>query len=335
MRSQSSLASRPRIAVVGAGFAGLTAARELGRQYAVTVLDGSPWFEWLPNTHELLSGVKRPADLRLPHRALVARAGHRFVQATVAAIDAQAGRLVTSGGRHIGFDACIVAVGGVHDTFGVPGADRHAMSFKGVDDCDAIGRRLAQLARRPGRHSVVIVGGGLEGIEALGEILRRFRKSDAFAVSVVEAGARRAAGHAAGARRGGARPLRGPRRPDPHALASNVRDGRPRSSRHRRDLAFRSHDVDWWVGAVAAAAGIGPRRRAGKLGARERVAAEPALRQRVRRGRCRGIAASARQAGLLRDADGGVRGRQRRPGARGPQAPQFQSVAQADAGRFR
>jgi NADH dehydrogenase len=64
------------------------------------------------------------------------------------------------------------------------------MSFKSVDDCDAIGRRLAQLARRPGRHSVVIVGGGLEGIEALGEILRRFRHSDAFEVSVVEAGAR-------------------------------------------------------------------------------------------------------------------------------------------------
>jgi NADH dehydrogenase len=190
MRSKTTLASRPRIAVVGAGFAGLTAARELGRQYEVTVLDGSPWFEWLPNTHELLSGVKRPADLRLPHRALVARAGHRFVQATVAAIDAGAGRLVTSGGRSIGFDACIVAVGGVHDTFGVPGADRHAMSFKGVDDCDAIGRRLAQLARRPGRHSVVIVGGGLEGIEALGEILRRFRHSGAFDVSVVEAGAR-------------------------------------------------------------------------------------------------------------------------------------------------
>ena len=190
MRSPSTSASRPRIAVVGAGFAGLTAARALGRGYSVTVLDGSPWFEWLPNTHELLSGVKRPADLRLPHRAIVARSGHRFVQATVAAIDAGAGRLVTSGGRSIGFDACIVAVGGVHDTFGVPGADRHAMSFKGVDDCHAIGRRLAQLALRAGRRSIVIVGGGLEGIEAIGEILRRFRHRDAFEVSVVEAGAR-------------------------------------------------------------------------------------------------------------------------------------------------
>jgi NADH dehydrogenase len=190
MHSQTTLASRPRIVVVGAGFAGLAAARELSRRYAVTVLDQSPWFEWLPNTHELLSGVKRPVDLRLPHRALVAHSGHRFVLATVTAIDAATGRLVTSGGRSFGFDACIVAVGGVHETFGVPGADRHAMSFKGVDDCDAIGRRLAQLARRPGRHSVVIVGGGLEGIEALGEILRRFRHSAPFAVSLVEAGAR-------------------------------------------------------------------------------------------------------------------------------------------------
>ena len=259
MRSQTTLASRPRIAVVGAGFAGLTAARELGREYAVTVLDGSPWFEWLPNIHELLSGVKRPADLRLPHRALMARSGHRFVQATVAAIDAGAGRLVTSGGRSIGFDACIVAVGGVHDTFGVPGADRHAMSFKSVDDCDAIGRRLAQLARRPGRHSVVIVGGGLEGIEALGEILRRFRHSDAFEVSVVEAGARLLPGTATCARRGSARPLRGPRGPDPHALASHVGDARSRSSRHRRDAALRSDDVDGRVGAIAAAAGLGTR----------------------------------------------------------------------------
>ena len=54
MRSQTILASRPRIAVVGAGFAGLTAARELGREFAVTVLDGSPWFEWLPNIQEWL-----------------------------------------------------------------------------------------------------------------------------------------------------------------------------------------------------------------------------------------------------------------------------------------
>ena len=180
--------SRPRIAIVGASFAGLAAAKKFGRDYAVTVIDRSPTFEWLPNLHELLSGVKRPADLRLSRPRLVARYGHRFIRASVAAVDAEAGRLVTADKRQFEFDLCIVAVGGVNDTFGVVGADRFALPFKGVQDCDIIGRKLATLARRPGKHSVVIVGGGLEGIEALGEILRRYRHHPAMSVTVVEAG---------------------------------------------------------------------------------------------------------------------------------------------------
>jgi NADH:quinone reductase (non-electrogenic) len=182
--------SRPRIVIVGANFAGIAAAQHLDGRYAVTVIDRSPWFEWLPNIHELLSGVKRPADLRLPRARLVKRAGHRFVRAEVASIDASAGAVVTSAGRRIPFDACIVAVGGVDETFGVPGAERNALSFKSVDECAEIGRRLAQLARRPGPASVVIVGGGFEGIEALGEILRRYGGRQGLTVSLVEAGPR-------------------------------------------------------------------------------------------------------------------------------------------------
>jgi NADH dehydrogenase len=176
--------------IVGGNFAGLTAARHLDRRHSVTVVDRSSSFEWLPNIHELLSGVKRPADLRLPLRRLVTRAGHRFVRAEVTAIDAKSGRVMTADGRELAFDACVVAVGGVNDTYGVWGADRFAMPFKSVDDCAAIGRRLASLARQSGDRSVVIVGGGLEGIEALGEILRRFGRRRTFRLCVVESGPR-------------------------------------------------------------------------------------------------------------------------------------------------
>jgi NADH dehydrogenase FAD-containing subunit len=179
---------RPRIAIVGANFAGLTAAQNLGREYAVTVFDRSAAFEWLPNLHELISGVKRPADLRLSRSRLVAHQGHRFVRAEVAAIDAKAGTLATSTGQDHEFELCIVAVGGVNDTFGVSGADRCALPFKSVDNCEIIRRRLTALARRPGRKSIVIVGGGLEGIEALGEILRRYRQLESLHIRVVEAG---------------------------------------------------------------------------------------------------------------------------------------------------
>lgn len=182
--------SRPRVVIVGANFAGIAAAQHLDSRYDVTVIDRSPWFEWLPNIHELLSGVKRPGDLRLPRTRLVKRAGHRFVRAEVTRIDAEASSVVTSTGRRFPFDACVVAVGGVDETFGVPGADRHALSFKGVDDCAKIGRKLAQLAKRKGPASIVIVGGGFEGIEALGEILRRYGHRKGLTVSLVEAGPR-------------------------------------------------------------------------------------------------------------------------------------------------
>ena len=176
--------------IVGAGFAGLSAAQRLGQEFDVTVIDRSAWFEWRPNLHELISRVKRPSDLRLPLARLVSRSGHRFLRGTVTEIDPESGRVVVSGRRSIGFDACIVAVGGTNDTFGVPGAARYAMPFKSVDDCDAIGRRLAGLARRRGRSSVVIVGGGLEGVEALGEVLRKYRHLGKMRISVVESGAR-------------------------------------------------------------------------------------------------------------------------------------------------
>ena len=178
---------RRRIVIVGANFAGLTAAQHLGREHAVTVIDRSPWFEWLPNIHELLSGVKQPAILRLSRPRLVATAGHRFIRATVTAIDGAAEKVITSDGRDFGFEVCVVAVGGLNETFGVPGADRYAMPFKSVDQCHAIGRKLATLARRPAQLSVVIVGGGLEGIEALGEVLRRYRHHHALAIRVIEA----------------------------------------------------------------------------------------------------------------------------------------------------
>jgi NADH dehydrogenase FAD-containing subunit len=126
--------------------------------------------------------------LRLSRRRLVTRAGHRFVRAAVMDIDAKRGRLVTAAGAEHRFDYCVVAVGGRNETHGVPGADRHALPFKSIADCELIRRRLAALDRVRRPCSVVIVGGGFEGVEALGEILRRYRARPHIAVHIIEAG---------------------------------------------------------------------------------------------------------------------------------------------------
>jgi NADH dehydrogenase len=181
-------ARRKRVLILGGGFAGLAAALELRPdRYEVTLIDRNRWFEFLPNIHELLSRVKTPELLRLPLDRNVRRAGHSFVRDTVTEIDAVACTVATQRRRKaIGYDALIVALGGVDATRGVPGVFEHAFPFKSVEQCDRIGKRLARLAARRKPAHVVIVGGGLEGVEALGEILRRYRDSSLH-VTLVEA----------------------------------------------------------------------------------------------------------------------------------------------------
>jgi NADH dehydrogenase FAD-containing subunit len=179
-----------RILIIGGNFAGLTAAKTLGTNHRVTVVDPGSDFEWLPNIHELLSGMKTAAGLRSDRRRLIEACGHRFVRTQIETLDADAGEAWTPAGRCIRFDACIVALGGVNETYGVGGVERHAMPFKSVEQCRRIGIALKRLKSRDGGARITIVGGGLEGVEALGEILRRTRVEDRLSITIVEGGPR-------------------------------------------------------------------------------------------------------------------------------------------------
>lgn len=175
-----------RIVIVGAGFAGLSAAAQIPNDYDVTVLSRHPWCEFLPNIHELVSGQKQPGDLRLDAMGRIRRLGHRFVLDEVVEIDTT-GRTVrgTTSGVHP-YDALVVTAGGVNATRGISGAEL-ALPFKSVEDCTRIHARLKQLHQQSETVRVVIVGGGLEGVEALGEILRAFPTTQ---IDVVDGGPR-------------------------------------------------------------------------------------------------------------------------------------------------
>lgn len=181
------MADRKKVVIIGANFAGLACAMKLSSAFAVTVIDTSDHFEFLPNIHELLSGVKTAKLLRLPRARILHRLGHRFVEDTVTGIDSRRGVVSTASGDSFAFDACVVAAGGVNNTFDIRGARQFTLPFKTVDDCARIGSRLGELAEAGKPLSVVIVGGGLEGVEALGEILRRYRHLPDLSVHLVEA----------------------------------------------------------------------------------------------------------------------------------------------------
>mgnify|MGYP006270981225 CR=1 FL=1 len=178
--------TRPRVVILGGGFAGLACALALPASAAdVVLVDRRSAFEFLPAIHELLSGLKAPAALRLPYPELLGGRGHRFRRGEVRAVDAVRRRVALARGA-LRYDYLVLALGAADADFGVAGVREHALGFKSVAQCAAIGRRLRALAAADAPARVTVVGAGLEGVEALGEILRRYRHSR-LAVTVVEA----------------------------------------------------------------------------------------------------------------------------------------------------
>lgn len=178
---------RKRVLIVGGNFAGLCAASRLSRRYAVTLVDPLEDFEWIPNIHEILSGVKSSEGLRLSRRELMSRQGHEFIQDRVVSLDIVAQSAHTGDGHSIDYDACIVATGGVSQSYGVEGVEEHSYAFQTVDDIRRIESRLEELQSHPGTASIVIVGAGVSGIEALGELLRRRRDLANVRIQLLEA----------------------------------------------------------------------------------------------------------------------------------------------------
>lgn len=177
--------SKPRVCVIGGGFAGLNAAQQLkSAHYDVTVVDPQPYLEWLPNVHEIISGIKSGEELRLDRRRIVERLGHRFVQAR--ALELNAAAVTLDNGQILPFDACVVSTGGVQNDYGIEGAGEYAIGMKSVEECQRIAKKLRLGAMGHKTTRVAVVGGGIEGVEALGEALRAYRYKPQFEFYLVD-----------------------------------------------------------------------------------------------------------------------------------------------------
>lgn len=153
---------RQDVVVIGAGYAGTTAALRLAPDHHVTLVDATGTFTERIRLHEYVAG--RPS-VTVPLAELTEGTGIETVTARVTDIDL-AGRTVrTEGGAALPYTALVYALGSVTDTR-APGVREHAYT---VENADELRKRLSD---DPG--TVAVVGGGLTGIELSAELAEAY-----------------------------------------------------------------------------------------------------------------------------------------------------------------
>ncbi|MFF0834025.1 MULTISPECIES: NAD(P)/FAD-dependent oxidoreductase [unclassified Streptomyces] len=161
-----------RIVVLGAGYAGAIAAGRLARrlrreEVAVTLVNAEPDFVERIRMHQLAAGQ----DLRpRPLGEIFAGTGVELRTARVTGVDADRRTVAVEsadGAGELAYDTLVYALGSGWNDQGVPGTAEHAHEIAGRPGALRLRERLAGLgAGQP----VVVVGGGLTGLEAATEI---------------------------------------------------------------------------------------------------------------------------------------------------------------------
>ncbi|MEV6216173.1 FAD-dependent oxidoreductase [Nocardia sp. NPDC051833] len=158
-----------RIVVLGAGYAGAIAAGRLAKRLhrddvAITVVNADPDFVERVRMHQLATGQElRTRSLR----EVYAGTGVEVVVDRVGAVDVERKHVTLADGTTIAYDTLVYALGSTGTDQGVPGVAEYAHSLAGKQAALRLRARLAEL---PAGAPVVVVGGGLTGIEAATEI---------------------------------------------------------------------------------------------------------------------------------------------------------------------
>jgi NADH dehydrogenase len=172
---------RPRIVIVGAGFAGFQAARTLAKLSRgaadIVVVNPTDYFLYLPLLPEVAAGILEPR--RVSVSLAGALPGVRVILGEVDGFDLDA-RTISyvdpEGGKgSLGYHRLVIAAGSVNKLLPVPGVTEYAHGFRGIPEAlylrDHITRQIemadtaADPAERAARCTFVVVGAGYTGTE--------------------------------------------------------------------------------------------------------------------------------------------------------------------------
>jgi NADH dehydrogenase len=201
--------ARPRIVVVGGGFAGIATAKALRHCDAeVTVIDRRNHHIFQPLLYQVASSVLAPSDVAAPIRQLAARQGNVSVLlAEVVGIDLESRSIdveyVSVGTKKVAFDYLVIAAGTQSSYFGHNDFAKYAPCLKTLTDAETIRSKILSAyetaeftddaEERLRYMTFVLVGAGPTGVELAASLAQmttttlrsNFRRIDPANTSIV------------------------------------------------------------------------------------------------------------------------------------------------------
>jgi len=189
------------VVLVGGGFGGLYAARELADAGArVTLIDRRNFHLFQPLLYQVATGALSPANIAAPLRGILrSQRNAAVLLAEAVDLDAAGRRLILADGE-LPYDTLIVATGVTHHYFGNDAWEPLAPGLKSIEDATEMRRRILQAFERAERETdpaarrawltFAVVGGGPTGVElagALGEISRHTLREDFRSIDPADA----------------------------------------------------------------------------------------------------------------------------------------------------
>lgn len=174
--------NKPKVVIIGGGFGGLQAAKDLGRKpVEVTLFDKKNHHTFQPLLYQVATAVLSPGEIASPIRRILSHAKNvEVILGEAVSFDLEKQTVKLADNSEIPYDYLIVAAGARHAYFGHDEWEKDAPGLKTIEDAVEIRSRVLlafEYAERQaylkGAHdplNFVVIGGGPTGVELAGAI---------------------------------------------------------------------------------------------------------------------------------------------------------------------